>query len=485
MNTHVKIHRPPCPAWFRDAKFGIWSHWSAQSVPGVSGWYARNLYNEGHPMANHHRRVYGHPSCFGYKDIIALWRGERFDPVRLTELFRRAGARYVCALAAHHDNFDCWDSRHHPWNSVNHGPRRDIVGEWRRAVRAAGLRFAVSEHLERSYSWFNLNKAADRFGPLASIHYDGADPAHAALYFEHHPDTTKWYPANPSPAFQQNWLDRINDLVEQHDPDLLYTDGGLPFGEIGRRMLANFYARNAERRGGVCDAVYALKDPRMHPNEVLGDYDPAFGLLDVERGVVDGIQPEPWQTDTCVGAWDYDTRVRYKTPREILTLLVDVVSKNGNLLLNFPPRADGTLDDECEWILSELAAWFAVHGEAIHGTRPWKQFSEGPASLAAGSFAESKTPDFGATDFRFTQRTDAATGATTLYVFTFGWPQDSESWRIRALATMPVTEARLLGCDTPLNYRRSQDHLSIYPPAHRPTFPLNCLRLRLGHTVDA
>lgn len=465
------------PEWFRDAKFGIWSHWNPQSVPGVSGWYARNMYNEGHPMANHHRRVYGHPSRFGYKDIIALWTGARFDPERLAALYRRAGARYLCALGAHHDNFDCWDSRHHPWNSVNHGPRRDIVGEWRRAARAEGLRFGVSEHLERSYSWFNLNKAADRSGPLAGVPYDGADPRHASLYFEAHPDTTKWYPGDPSPAFCQNWLDRINDLVEQHDPDLLYTDGGLPFGEIGRRMLAHFYNRNRQRRGGRLEAVYALKDPAMHPNEVLGDYRPGVGTLDVERGVVDDIRDEPWQTDTCVGAWDYDTRQRYKTPLEVITLLLDVVSKNGNLLLNFPPRADGTLDDECEWILGELAAWFARNAEGVHGTRPWTRFAEGPARLASGSFAEDKRPVFGARDFRFTRTPEA------LYAHVFGWPADGEPWRLRALAETAFEEVRLLGEDAPLAWRREGDHVCVTPPSRRTGDYSWCLRFRLPQTA--
>ncbi len=449
-----------CPDWFRDAKFGIWAHWGPQAVPMVGDWYARHLYVEGHPQHAHHVRTYGHPSRFGYKEIVRQWKAERFDPERLLELYKRAGARYFVACAVHHDNFDCWNSRHHAWNSVNVGPGKDIVGLWEKATRAAGLRFGVTEHLERSWSWFNTNKGADAAGPWAGVPYDGNDPAYADFYFPPHADTSPHYPDAPPAAWPRQWQARILDLIDQYDPDLLYTDGGVPFGPVGLEMVAHFYNRNLARRGGRLEAVYTIKDPAMHTGN-HGEYREGMALLDVERGVVVGIRPIPWQTDTCVGGWYYDTRQVYKSPQEVIQILVDVVSKNGCLLLNLPPRPDGTLDQEEEWIAQEIGRWLDVNGAAIYGTRPWRAFGEGPTRLASGSFAEREKRAFTPADFRFTQRGDA------IYAVALAWPSAGE-WVIGSLAGQPVRRVTLLGHAGELAWQQDAAGLRVSAPATRP-----------------
>jgi len=183
-----------CPEWFNDAKLGIWAHWGPQAVPGAGDWYARNMYYEGHEQYKYHLENYGHPSKFGYKDIIPLWKAENFDPDALISLYKRAGAKYFAALATHHDNFDCWDSAYHRWNSVNMGPKKDIVGLWREAALKHGLRFAVTEHMVRCYNWFITNKGCDKEGPYAGVPYDGNDPAYEDLYFPPHDDSSIGYP---------------------------------------------------------------------------------------------------------------------------------------------------------------------------------------------------------------------------------------------------------------------------------------------------
>jgi alpha-L-fucosidase len=228
-----------CPDWFRDAKFGIWAHWGPQCAPMVGDWYARQMYLQGHPQYEHHVRTYGHPSKVGFKDIIELWKGEKFDPAALIDLYKGAGARYFISMGVHHDNFDLWNSKHHRWNAVNFGPRRDIVGAWKRAAEAVGLRFGVTEHLERSWSWFNTNKGCDSYGPYAGVPYDGNDPAYEDLYFPQHDDTSYAYPANPPEAWTKGWLQRIQDLVDSYEPDLLYSDGAVRRGRaaVGRPLL--------------------------------------------------------------------------------------------------------------------------------------------------------------------------------------------------------------------------------------------------------
>jgi alpha-L-fucosidase len=451
-----------CPDWFRDAKFGIWAHWGPQAVPMIGDWYARNMYIEGSRDNLHHRRTYGHPSVFGYKDIIALWKAERFDPEALIDLYQGAGARYFTACAVHHDNYDCWDSAHHPWNAGKVGPGKDIVGLWEKAARAVGLRFGVTEHHARSYSWFNTNKGADKTGPYAGVPYDGNDPRYVDLYHPPHDDSSYGYPLNPSDAFVRNWYDRISDLIEKYSPDLLYSDGAVPFGETGLRMVARLYNRSLERHEGRLESVYALKDPSHFKNRHhLGEYREGIGVLDVERGVVDGIHPDPWQTDTCIGTWYYNADCTYKTPREVITTLLDVVSKNGNLMLSVPLRPEGVHDDEELWFLDQLRRWFSVNGEGVYGTRPFSCYGEGPVQFAAGAMVSPEhIPMPGAHDFRFTRK------GSILYAFSFGWPE--KEWRLTSLAGLDVASVELLGARQPLVWRREGDDLVISVPKEKP-----------------
>ena len=247
-----------CPQWFRDAKFGIWAHWGPQAVPGNGDWYARKMYEEGSNDYIHHLNNYGHPIKTGYKDIIPLWKAEKWDPDRLMQLYKEAGARYFVAQAVHHDNFDNWNSKYHHWNAVLMGPHKDIVGVWQTGARKQGLRFGISEHLGASYTWFQASHGSDKLGPLAGVPYDGADPQFWDLY---HPPAAPgdkcWYSKDPNWA--QEWFARIYDVLDQYHPDLLYSDGGIPFGEVGRTLIAEFYNANIQQHGGNLQAVYNCK----------------------------------------------------------------------------------------------------------------------------------------------------------------------------------------------------------------------------------
>ena len=221
------LQRYRCPDWFRDAKFGIWAVWGPEAVPAAGGWYARDMYIEGSAQYKYHLEHFGHPSKFGYKDIVALWKAENWNPDRLMGLYKKAGAKYFAAIANHHDNFDCWDSKHHAWNSVQKGPKKDIVGLWRAAALKHGLRFGVTEHNARSWSWFNVNKGADKHGPFVGVPYDGNDPKYADLYFPPHVENGQAYPKNPPESFIQNWFLRTRELIDNYQPDLMYYDGGV------------------------------------------------------------------------------------------------------------------------------------------------------------------------------------------------------------------------------------------------------------------
>ena len=453
--TMESLKQYKCPEWFRDAKFGIWAHWGPQAVPMHGDWYARGIYEQGSNHYKYHLEHYGHPSKFGYKDIIPLWKAEKWDPDRLMALYKKAGAKYFVSMGSHHDNFHLWNSQHHKWNAVNMGPKRDVVAGWQKAAKKQGMRFGVSEHLGASFTWFQPAHRSDKTGPLAGVPYDGADPKYEDLYhFPAAPGDTGWYSNNPK--WQREWYDCITDLIENYDLDLLYTDGGVPFGnEVGRSMIADLYNNNLKTRHGRLEAVYTCKQKSE-----------GRWIEDLERGVMAKINPDPWQTDTSIGDWYYNRNWKFRPVSWSIHMLVDIVSKNGNLLLNVVQRPDGSLDREVEEMLAEMAAWNAVNGEAIFGTRPWLVYGEGAVRAKGGHFGE----DFGYSykDIRFTTK-----GDKTLYAIALGWPPDGKL-TIRSLARPKggtgnvIEDVSLLGHQGKIEWKQTADGLVVTFPADKP-----------------
>jgi alpha-L-fucosidase len=461
--TRESLKAYQIPEWFRDAKFGIWAHWGPQSAPEYGDWYARNMYIEGHRQYKYHLQRYGHPSKFGFKDVVSTWKADKFDPDYLMGLYKKAGAKYFMSMAVHHDNFDLWNSKHNRWNSVNMGPKKDVVGLFRKAASRHGLKFGVSDHLWISYKWFSTSHGSDKAGQFVGVAYDGADPKYADLYHDIKEVHTKldWNEQGISEAWKRHWFERIKDLVDQYEPDLLYCDGHIPFEEWGLNLVAHLYNQSAKRHGRKVEAVYTSK--RREDSEV------GTCVFDVERGVVESIWPSPWQTDTCVGHWHYDKEARYKTPKTVIDLLVDIVSRNGNLMLNFPLPNDGMLDAGELKILSEITKWMSVNSEAIYATRPWKIFGEGPStttSTADAKFNESKRKDLTPQDVRFTTR------GQTLYAFVMGWPQKYAV--ISSLATTSkhaagkIARVELLGFKGNVRWSQDEGGLKVELPDDKP-----------------
>lgn len=475
--TRASLAGYKVPGWFRDAKFGMWAHWGPQSAVEAGDWYARHMYIQGSEQYRYHLEHYGHPSKFGFKDTIPLWKAERFDPASLVRLYKRAGARYFMSMGVHHDNFDLWASRRNRWNSAAMGPRIDIVGAWRKAARAEGLRFGVSEHLWITYKWYSVAHGSDATGPLAGVPYDGSQPATRDLYVDSDEvwgtdDGFPWTEDQIPDWWRRHWHARITDLIDQHEPDFLYTDGHLPFEEYGYSMVSHLYNVSARRSGGPTEAVYFSKRDR----------DSADGLcvLDRERGVLDEIGTRPWQTDTCLGDWHYKRGIRYKTPKMVVDMLVDIVSKNGNLMLNVPLPASGMPDPEELSIVGALADWMAVNSEGIHGTRPWRVFGEGPAVAPAAqsskSFNEGSRRQLGPEDIRFTVKGDA------LYAFVMGQPRSGVLIRSLAEGGAPpvgrVSSVELLGGAGGLEWAQGREGLSIRVPETLPCKHAVAFRIR-------
>lgn len=469
--TLESLREYECPEWFRDAKFGIWSHWGPQSVPMCGDWYARNMYIQGSPQYNYHVRHYGHPSEFGYKDICKLWKAERFDPQELMGLYYKAGARYFVAQAMHHDNFFNYDSKVNANNSAKIGPEKDICGMWKEAADKYGMPFGLTEHLGASFSWWYVNKGADSYGPYKGVPYDGADPAYKDFYYENsehimpeHGELAQWLTGNKK--FQKYWQDTMKELVDRFHPALLYSDSGLPFEEEGYQPgldAVSYLYNDSIERNGQNQAVYTQKNRNQEIYRV--------GVLDIEKSQLPGVNPNPWQTDTCIGNWFYDAKQTFKHPEQIIEMLVDIISKNGCMLLNVLQRPDGTIDAETRFILEELAKWFSVCQEGVYGTRPFRVFGEGDTRVLIEGFREDKT-EWNSSDFRFTRK------GNTVYAFMLKAPENRAAVIKSLKPEERVRSVRLLGAGN-VEFSQYCGVLTVKLPENLPTEYVNCLALEM------
>ena len=481
-----------CPEWFRDAKFGIWAHWGPQCQAEDGDWYGRNMYFEGSGQNKYHVSRFGHPSDFGLKDLCNAWKAEQWNPDELVKLYKSVGAQFFFTLGQHHDNFDLWDSPYQEWNSVRVGPHRDIVKEWAVACKKYGLPLGVSIHGAHTWTWLEIAQKydgnltrEDGYKPNADGSekwWKGLDPQE--LYAQRHDHSTDWEnvrsihsqwnwdngASQPSAAYKLKLQNRILQLINDYDPQLLYFDDTvLPFygcdDQIGQNILAHYYNHSANRHGGKAQVVAMGK--------ILNDEQKQLMLWDVERGIPDRAQPLPWQTCTCIGQWHYDQNVyknnRYKSAETVVRMLVDVVSKNGCLLLSIPVRGNGTIDDKERAVLQGIKQWMDVNKESIYGTRPWKTFGEGPLAesskpLSAQGFNEGFK--YSSDDIRFNQKQGV------LYATLMAWPADGTTL-VRSLSAAspyysgPVQSVTLLGYG-PVSYTTNADGLHVSLPTARP-----------------
>ncbi len=455
-----------CPEWFLDAKFGIWSHWGPQSVPMYGDWYARNMYIEDSQQYLYHVRRYGHPSEFGFKDICALWKAENFDPDALMSLYYNAGARYFVAQATHHDNFFNYDSAVNRFNSVNIGPHKDICSLWKNAADKKGMPFGLTEHLAASFSWWKNNKGCDKYGPYKGIPYDGSNPEYYDFYHDNREHTaeesTPWLTGNKN--FMNYWQRSVFEMIDVFKPDLLYSDSELPFGSgnysVGLEAVARLYNTSAAVHGNN-RAVYNQKsrDAKIYK----------IGILDIEKSQLPGIQPDPWQTDTCIGNWFYDVKQVYKKPGHIVEMLVDIISKNGVMLLNILQRPDGTIDEWAVYILGEIAKWYSICSEGVYGTRPWRIYGEGISKVVIHQFSEDEV-SWNNSDYRFTSK------GKNVYAFMMRTPEDRTAV-IKSFKEDEIAEhVSLLGYGN-VPFHQIFGILTVKLPDNMPAEYANCLKI--------
>jgi alpha-L-fucosidase len=458
------------PAWYQDAKFGIFIHWGVYSVPAFDNeWYPRNMYLQGTPAFEHHQKVWGHQSKFGYKDFIPMFKAERFDPDQWIDLFKQAGAKYVVPVSEHHDGFAMYDCSYSKWTAVKMGPKRDIIGELATAARNKGLIFGLSNH--RAEHWWFMNGGM-------TFDSDVQDTEYADLYGPAMPGVTfgdweawgspDWQP-RPHAKFLEDWLARNCELVNKYQPQLVYFDWWvrqIVFTPYIQRFAAYYYNRAQEWNQEV--AINSKDDSFPHGTAVF----------DIERGKLKDIQPMFWQADTSLAnnSWCYTENQDYKSATDILHDLIDIVSKNGTLLLNVGPHADGTIPEAEQALLCEIGRWLSTNGEAIYATRPWKIHGEGPTEVIEGAFKEGKRIAFTAKDIRFTTKGD------TLYAIVLGCPDNAEVV-IKSLGTKsdlyPATiqNVGLLGTDALVKWSRNSTALKVKLPDQLASEPALVLKI--------
>lgn len=499
--TWQSLRQYQVPEWFQDAKFGIWAHWGPQCVEGSGDWMAREMYMEGTWKYNYHKEHYGHPSEVGFKDILPLFKAENWSPEELVKFYHDVcGARYFFALGNHHDNFDLWNSKYQEWNSANIGPHKDLLQGWAKAAKKAGLPFGISFHADHAWVWYEPSRRFDLKGEKRGVKYDGwltkedgykpnadgtekwwkgLDPQ--KLYAQDHDFSERSWDNNsihnqwgwenganiPTQEYITNFYNRTLDAINRYNPDLIYFDVTVlpfyPVSDAGLKIAAHMYNHSEQTHKGKNEAVVFGKILNEEQKEAL--------VWDVERGAPNKIIERPWQCCNCIGDWHYNYGTyknnRYKSAATIAKLLVDIVSKNGNMLLSVPLRADGTPDEKEIAIMKEFGAWMKTNGESIYKTRPWKIFGEGPiadSSIAinAQGFNDGAYAKAGAGEIRFTQT------EKHLYASALAWPEDG-TMTVKALADgsplfhTPIKTVELLGYGK-VKFKRTNDALVVQLP---------------------
>lgn len=456
--TWESLLRQEVPAWYVDGKLGIFIHWGPYAVAAFGNeWYPRQMYQQGSREFEHHVRTYGPQSKFGYKDFIPLFRAEKYDAAQWADLFVQAGARFVVPVAEHHDGFAMYDSSFSRWCAAKMGPKRDVVRELATAVRERGMVFGASTH--RAEHWWFMNGGME-------FDSDVQDPKYADFYGPAKPEN-----ATPSPEYLEDWLARTCEIVDKYRPQLVWFDWWIEqpcFQPYLRRFAAYLYNRGWEWNCGV--AINYKNDA----------FPPGSAVWDIERGGLSRLHPFFWQTDTAVAknSWSYVKGLDYKTPGQIVGDLVDIVSKNGALLLNIGPKADGTIPTADQRILRSIGKWLKVNGEAVYGTRPWTVYGEGPTEVLQGHFTDTKRADYSGADIRFTTK-----GRQTLYATLLAWPGEYAVVRSLGsglrLSRGAVRDVRLLGCKAKPEWEQTPEGLRVRMPAKPPCEHAYVLRVSL------
>ncbi|MBO7139191.1 MAG: alpha-L-fucosidase [Prevotella sp.] len=485
-NDWESLSQWECPEWFKDAKFGIWAHWGPQCQAEDGDWYARFMYYEGSGQYNYHVSHFGNPSTFGLKDLCNAWKADKWNPEELVSLYKSVGARYFMALGNHHDNFDNWNSPYQEWNSVNVGPKKDLIGGWAEACKKEGLPLGVSIHASHAWTWLEPSQKFD--GNLTKEDgtgkwWEGMDPQE--LYAQNHTHSTGWESSGtihsqwdwgngaslPSTAYKQKFQNRVLELINDYDPDMIYFDDtAMPFygcdDNIGKNILQHYYNHSAANHGGQQQVVVTGKQ--------LNDQQKGYMLWDVERGIPDRPQENYWQTCTCIGQWHYDQNVYnnngYKSGATVIRMLIDVVSKNGNLLVSIPVKGNGTIDNRERQVLADIKAWLDINSESIYGTRVWKTFGEGPLAEAANpmnaqGFNEGQA--YSAQDVRYVTKDDA------VYATIMAWPAAGEfTFKAFGMAedsySGDVEKVELLGYDGDIDFEQDLQGLCVTVPSTKP-----------------
>lgn len=497
----IESNYPGTPDWLRDAKFGIWVHFGPQSAGQSGDWYARNLYKEDHKAYANHLKNFGHPSEVGYKDVLRSWSPDSLNPEYLTDLYHKAGARFLMIQGVHHDNYDLWDSKYQPWNSVNIGPHRDLLREWADACHKHGMRYGVTFHHEYTWWWWQTAFGADSEGEFAGIPYDGHltpedgkgkwwegyDPrllygvdlreyetvdknAHSPWsppkpgLFTNHIDFAKWY--------AKQWAQRIMDVTDNYDPDFIYTDGTVqgPFTGDGtgtgfksnamQHVMADYYNKVLKRRGKV--DVFSIIKFRRPTNGAVNTAE--FDFPDTINS------SQPWIREAPVGDWFYAPGFTYDSGM-MIKFIIESIARDGNAALNICLLPDGSIEPECVKMLEEVGEWMSRNGEAVYGSRAWHTPGEGvmkdgklrklPGGGLGKRHAEFK---FSPEDFRFTQGKDGS-----LYAFCMTVPEGGSGITIKSLAngakeSPAVKDVALLGYEGKLKWQQTDDGLSVTLP---------------------